>query len=360
MKKILKTLAVVLTVMVMSSVATAQTTDTFFYNPNQFNTFASPLNSFQNDDAFFQYILSLYYGGSFGNQGFYNPGTYYYNTGYNSSAGTPGFTYTQTSGSSSSSSSSNSFDRPDVETDSARDVEDDSAELRGEIDMNDARDGIVFFVYGQDEDMIEDVEDDYDEYEDVEDDEENDDFEVERVDSNFDGDDDFEEEVDGLEEDERYYFVLCVEYEDEDDDERLECGSVEDFETDDDNNGNDEEPDVDTISAINIDDDSAELRGDVDMNDFNDGRVFFVWGEDEDMVEEVEDEDRFSDIDEDGDDLQRESVETNFDGNDAFDLEIFNLDDDTEHFFRICVEYEDEDDDDTLECGDVEEFETDN
>jgi len=96
------------------------------------------------------------------------------------------------------------------------------------------------------------------------------------------------------------------------------------------------------------------------MNDFNNGRVFFVWGEDEDDIEDVENENRFSNIDEDDEDIQKQSVASGFDGNDNFEIDVFNLDNDTRHYFRICVEYEDDDNDDTLECGNVEDFETDN
>lgn len=274
-----------------------------------------------------------------------------------------GFTFTPTNGNSGNFPfNSNRDQRPRAQTDNARDIQDDSAELRGEIDMNDFRNGIVFFVYGQDEDMIEDVEDDYDEYDDVEDDEEDDDFEVVRVDNDLDDDEDYEEEVNNLEEDEDYYFIICVEYDDEDGDETLECGNVEDFETDDDNNSNsnDDKPDVETRSAIDIDDNSAELRGEVDMNDFDNGRVFFVWGEDEDQVEDAEDEDSFGDIDEDGDDLQTRVVDTDLDNSEDYELNVFALDNNTDIYFRICVQYDDEDNDDTLECGDVEDFETDN
>jgi len=42
------------------------------------------------------------------------------------------------------------------------------------------------------------------------------------------------------------------------------------------NNNNDEEPDVDTERATDIEDDEAELNGFVDMNDFNNGIVFFA------------------------------------------------------------------------------------
>ena len=205
--------------------------------------------------------------------------------------------------------------------------------------------------------MIEDVERDYDTYEDVKDDEEHDDFEVERVDRDLDGDDSYEEKVTNLEDNQDYFFVICVEYDDEDSDETLMCGRVQDFETD--NSNNDDEPEADTQSAANVDNNSARLRGEVDMNDFEDGKVFFVWGEDENQVEDVEDEDRYTDIDEDGDDLQKEVVDNNLDGHDSYDLEIYGLDGNTDHYFRICVEYDDNSNDETLECGDVEQFETD-
>ena len=259
------------------------------------------------------------------------------------------------------SSYSNNGDDPEVETDTADDVRDDSAELRGEVDMNNFRNGIVFFVYGQDEDRIEDVEDDYDTYDDAQDDEDNDEFEVVRVDRDLDGQDDYSEEVDNLEEDEDYYFVICVEYDDDDNDERLECGNVEDFETDDDNGGsNDDEPDAETFNARDIDRNSAEISGDIDMNDFNNGIVFFVFGEDENDVDDVEDEDTYDDIDERGDDLQKIRVDTNLDGQQDYMRTLFGLDRNTNHYFRICVEFENDDDDQELVCGDVEDFETDN
>ncbi|MFT6829384.1 MAG: hypothetical protein ACJAV6_000205 [Candidatus Paceibacteria bacterium] len=246
---------------------------------------------------------------------------------------------------------------PRANTQTARDIQEDSAELHGEVDMNDYNNGIVFFVLTDDEDDAEDVEGDYDDYDEVDEDDD-DDFQVIRVDRDLDGDDRYEEDVDDLDEDEEYFYVICVEYEDDDDDETLECGSVEDFETDDDNN-NDDEPDVETNSARNIDNNSAELRGEVDMNDFENGRVFFVWGEDEDQVEDVEDEDEYNDIDEDGRDLQKSTVGSNHDNSDSFYLIVSSLDNDTDHYFVMCVEYEDDDDDDTLECGNVRDFETD-
>jgi hypothetical protein len=145
----------------------------------------------------------------------YNGGNYY---PYQSS-------YTYSYGGSSSSSTS-----PKAVTSSVLNIEDTQAELRGSVDMNDYDNGIVFFVYGQDEDAIDDVDSDYDSYDDVDDEEEDDDFMVVRVDTNLDGDEDYNEEVTNLEADEDYFVTLCVEYE-RSNDETLTCGSVREFTT---------------------------------------------------------------------------------------------------------------------------------
>ncbi len=128
---------------------------------------------------------------------------------------------------------------------------------------------------------------------------------------------------------------------------------------DDDDDWDEDRPEVTTDEADDITESWAELSGEVDMQDAENGIVFFAYGEDEDMVEDVADEDRYRDIDTDGDDLRLVRVDTSFDGDADFYAIVSGLDDDTEHFFRLCVEYEDEDGDDQIECGDVESFETD-
>lgn len=148
----------------------------------------------------------------------------YYNPGYS-------YSYGYVVGEPRGDSRNNDDDEPEVETESAKNIEDNEAELRGSVDMNDFEDGDVFFVYGEDEDMIEDVEGDFDSYRDV--DEDGDDLRKVRVDTGLDDDEDYEETITGLDEDTDYYFTICVAYEDDDDDEVLTCGDVEDFTTDD-------------------------------------------------------------------------------------------------------------------------------
>ncbi|MFM2424044.1 MAG: hypothetical protein RLZZ70_433 [Candidatus Parcubacteria bacterium] len=131
----------------------------------------------------------------------------------------------------------------------------------------------------------------------------------------------------------------------------------DDWDDEDDYRG--DRPEVDTDDALRITSSAAEIRGEIDMNDGEDGVVFFVYGEDEDLVDEVTDEDSYGDIDTDGDDLQKIRIESGFDGNERFFAYITGLDNDTEQYYRMCVAYEDEDGDDAIECGSTESFETD-
>lgn len=126
------------------------------------------------------------------------------------------------------------------------------------------------------------------------------------------------------------------------------------------NSSNDDEPEADTDPATGIGDDDAYLRGSVDMNDYDDGRVFFVYGQDESQIEDVEDDyDTYNDVDEDGDDLQKVSVDSSLDGDEDYSKHVYNLDDNEDYYFQICVEWEDDDNDDVLTCGGVRHFETD-
>lgn len=128
-----------------------------------------------------------------------------------------------------------------------------------------------------------------------------------------------------------------------------------------DNNRYEDEPEAYTDRATNIDRNKAELRGEVDMNDFEDGEVFFVYGTDEDLIKDVEhDFDSYSEVATKGDRLQKVRVDSSLDGSDDYREYIYGLDRDEDYYFRICVGYEDEDNDDVLVCGDVEEFTTDN
>ncbi len=222
----------------------------------------------------------------------------------------------------------------DVDTNSATDIEDDEVELRGEITGGD--DVRVWFVISRTDRTPSCFSS----------------SQRESVSSRYDEGDDFKKVVDDLREDTRYYFRACAENEDG----NTISGAIKNFRTDDERD--EDKPEVETGSVRDIRDDSAELRGSVDMNDFRNGIVFFVWGEDEDNIDEVEEENEYSDISEDGEDLQKKRVDSDLDRDEDYRLDVDDLDEDTRHYFRLCVEYEDEDNDEVLECGDVEDFRT--
>jgi hypothetical protein len=227
----------------------------------------------------------------------------------------------------------------DITTRSASDIDRDEARLNGEVELNDSDDAYVWFEYGDDEDDL---------------DEDTPHIRV-RDDS------DFSVRLTDFDEDEDYYFRAVG----EDEDGMRDYGSIkhfsadEDYDDDEDDNDGDE-PDVTTDSARDISDDSAEIRGDVDMNDFENGIVFFVYGKDEDQIDDVEgDYDTYSEVDEDGDDLQKEKVDSDLDDDDSYALDISALDSDEDYYYALCVQYEDDDGDDVLACGSTKRFQTD-
>lgn len=224
----------------------------------------------------------------------------------------------------------------DVEVSSSDyDVENDNeVTLTAAVDLNGASFANVWFEYGQDGDLDEDST-------------------KTRVTSNR----TVSIMLSNLDEGDRYYFRAVA----EDPSGSLTYGPLKAFETDgNSHNSNGNDPEASTNNAQNINDDSAQLYGTVDMNDFDSGLVFFVYGEDESAIDDASDENSYNDIDSDGDNLQKITLSSNADGYRSFWTSVYGLDSDTDHYFRICVAYDDEDNDDALRCGDVENFTTDN
>jgi len=223
-----------------------------------------------------------------------------------------------------------------IVTRSATDISDNDALLRGRVaDFNRSDYADVWFEYDTDSRDLDKK------------------TSTERIDE--DEDEYFEHRVSNLKDDTNYYFHAVG----EDDEGERDYGAIVRFTTDD-SDTDEDHPDVTTQSATDIRDDQADLRGYVDMNDFNNGEVFFIYGEDEDQVEDVEDDfDSYADIDEDGEDLQKVRVDTDLDSSDSYREEVDSLDDNTRHYFSICVGYEDEDSDDVVKCGSVRTFTTD-
>lgn len=219
-----------------------------------------------------------------------------------------------------------------VITRSATNIEADEALLRGQaIDFNDSDYVDVWFTYGT-------VRTDLDQDTDIE--------RIEAADNTY-----FEQLITGLEHDTLYYFRAYG----EDNEGNRDYGMILSFRTDD-QNIQDEEPVVSTRSVLNVTDESAVLRGAVDMRDFKNGEVFFVYGEDGDQVENITDDyHTYTAIDESGESLQKVLVDSDLDDQDYYDEEVGDLRSDTKHYYRICVGYENQEDE-TLSCGSVRTF----
>ncbi|MEM9336817.1 MAG: hypothetical protein AAGA35_03110 [Patescibacteria group bacterium] len=237
-------------------------------------------------------------------------------------------------------SSFNSFGNYDIDVDtlSARDIDEEEAELRANIDLDGAAFADGWFEYGEDGDLDEETS-------------------RVRITNRGDNTRSFTREIDDLDEDELYFFRAVAEGPDG----RREYGEVRSFRTDDDRGSSnrrvDDEPEVETGRARDIDENSASLEAEVELNDASSGRLFVVYGSDEDEVEDALREDEISDIDRDGDEINRSgSFNTSRDLDREFD--IFGLDEDTRYYYAACVEYRD-DGDEELECGDIEDFRTD-
>jgi len=221
----------------------------------------------------------------------------------------------------------------DVTTLSATNIDRDEARLRGSIDFNSDRYAYAWFEWGTNQNNLN------------------------RTTSHIrynDNDDTYSVRITNLDRNERYYFRAIG----EDESGRLDYGAIRNFQTDGSGSSRNDDPDVTIESARNVTDRRAELRGRVDMNDFDNGIVFFVYGQDQSQVEDIaQDYDTYNDLDEDGDDLQKERVDSSLDGSRSYTMTLNGLDNNERYYFTLCVQYDDGDD--VLECAPVDDFRTD-
>ncbi|MBP9760441.1 MAG: hypothetical protein KBD24_03715 [Candidatus Pacebacteria bacterium] len=104
---------------------------------------------------------------------------------------------------------------------------------------------------------------------------------------------------------------------------------------------------------------TATLKGSVDMNDFNNGVSFFVYGEDQTAVQNVSKlYNAYGRIKTDGDNLQKIVVDTDLDGKELYSVTVINLDFKTTHYYAIGVEYEDDDGNKWIVLGNISSFTT--
>lgn len=244
------------------------------------------------------------------------------------------------------------FREPRVNIDRAINITAYEAEIEGDVSMNDGRDGISFFVYGESRELIYAV-DKYDRYSAV--DEEDDLLQKIRTSLRLLGRSTHNRVIKDLDKDTEYYYRFCVEYDGEED--GVNCSSVRSFTTDRRDRG--DVPSV-TTGQVFVSGSKAVLSGSVNMRDFNDGLVFFVYGTDDNRIAEVHENDSFNRISQTLYALQRVSVDNDHDGKGNFSKNIQYLKKDSNYYYRLCVEYEYEDNNNReklfLSCGEVRNF----
>ncbi|MFT7016571.1 MAG: hypothetical protein ACJATX_000536 [Candidatus Paceibacteria bacterium] len=158
----------------------------------------------------------------------------------------------------------------------------------------------------------------------------------------------------------KYVMNACGEYIDGDGELRAVCGIHTVF-------GNPHipftNPDVTTLGATLLSDDLVKLNAEFESNSAEDELLsFFVYGFDSSSINDIEDDyNSFAEIEENGDDLQKESVGVlDQDDEEDFVLHLNNLELDTEYSYIACVEFLNEITEVNLSCGSEEEFWTGN
>lgn len=118
-------------------------------------------------------------------------------------------------------------------------------------------------------------------------------------------------------------------------------------------------PQAQTDSESSLTSTSATLRGKIQMNSIDNGRVFFVYGKDESDIDDVPSYfDTYSSINTNG--IKKILVDNSND-TDAwknYSQSVTNLSTDERYYYRMCVEFYKNNDD--IVCGGIKDFKTDN
>lgn len=198
----------------------------------------------------------------------------------------------------------NGSDDIEVTTNSATNIEDDSARLRGELEEGD--DAEVWFAIASEFGSSPSCSNN---------------SQREEVNGRYDSNDDFFVTVFGLDDDTRYYYRACAE-----DDNGDDSGEIRTFETD---GGGSDNGEVSTLAPTSVTDSSARLNGRLDEGD--DLEVWFALS-------------RTDSTPSCSNSSQEEEVSGRFDDGETFSRVVTNLRDNSTYYYRACAEDEDGED----------------
>ncbi len=245
------------------------------------------------------------------------------------------------------------FSTPSISVSEAKEIGLEEATFTVRVDMNDGISGIPFLVYGEKREMVEKAEQ-ADDYNDIEEDDE--DLMKKRLATGIRGRSEINTTITDLEKRTEYFYLACVEYDGEHD--GLTCTSVRSFETD--AKDHSDKPLV-TTGGVKVSGNTASLSGVAAMGDFRGGLIFVVYGTDSELIGEVEESNRFVNISQRQDLIQKVLVaDSGLFGEKKYQKSVTTFLPNEIYYYRFCVEYEDEDEDNRLEsvlsCGAVKSF----
>ena len=246
-----------------------------------------------------------------------------------------------------------------VDTVSARNIEYNSAKVRGLVDMHSYENGVAFVVYGYDRNKVLAIGRNYNTFANIPE-STNDKARVVVFSKNAKGFKEYETKISKLIPDSDYYFQTCVSYKNLSEENIVRCGEVETFQT---NlryvrSNKFVAPSVSVKSATKVEYNSALLAGQVDMRDGTDGTVFFVYGEDKTKVSGVASTyDTYSSVKESGANLLKVRIETRLRGKSEYTESFTGLQKGTQYYYQLCVEYTGNQD--GLKCSGTKYFTTD-
>ncbi len=225
---------------------------------------------------------------------------------------------------------------PQVTTLAAQNISSKSATVRAQVNLYAKKGERVYIVYGYDEKSVNKVIAGYKSYESIPV-FNNDKVRVRSVDVNIKPQESYAINLSALVDEVKYFYTYCLEYET-----GLTCGSVRSFTTIEANYRSNSftRPSISLASATNVEAYSVDVTGSYKMNDGENGIVFLVYGASKTAVDAVLKESSYADVEEDEGSLQKVRLVARAIGNGSFAYTIDDVDNDTQYFYRVCIEHD--------------------
>ncbi len=243
---------------------------------------------------------------------------------------------------------------PIVSTYAAQNINSNSANARAQVDVYGKKGKQVYIVYGYDERRVRSVVSQYKSFSSIPN-FTDDKVRVRSIDTRIAPAESYSAKLNSLVGDVTYFYTYCLDY-----DGGHVCGNIRSFETVESNYRSDifNKPKISLSRASNIEAYSAYISGTYSINDGRNGIVFLTYGTSKSLIDAVSKETDYSDVDEDGELIKVNRLAAKAIGKGEFGEVVDDLDRDTQYFYRVCIDYE-SDDEDGIVCSNTSSLTTD-